>query len=75
MQGLGSRALWYFFQVLAILVYFLPTIIASRYRDPRQPAIMYLNILVGWTVVGWIVLLRWVLKEPKHSGHVERSRG
>ncbi len=73
MRDFGSLVLWYLARVLAILAYFFPTIAASRYRHPRQPEILFLNILLGWTVVGWVVALQWALQESKRSGSVERS--
>ncbi len=44
-------------------VYFLPSIIG---RDKRNyNAILALNLLLGWTLVGWVVALVWALtKEP-----------
>ena len=42
--------------------YFLPTILAFA-RDKRDAtAILVLNILLGWTVIGWVIALIWALK-------------
>jgi Superinfection immunity protein len=41
----------------AILLYFVPSIIAHKKRD--FPAIFIVNLLFGWTVVGWIIALVW----------------
>jgi len=39
------------------LMYFLPTIIG---RDKSDAGLIFLvNLLLGWTVVGWIVALIW----------------
>jgi len=46
MHDLISLALWYLVRVLAALLYFLPTIVASQYRHPRRLTILFLNILV-----------------------------
>jgi hypothetical protein len=73
MRDFESSALWYLLRMLATLAYFFPTIAASRYRHPRQPAILYLNILLGWTVVGWVIALRWALQGSKRSDSLERS--
>lgn len=48
-------------QIAIILVYLAPTIVAQRYRHPKQPAILMLNIVLGWTIVGWVVALIWAL--------------
>ena len=73
MHDLISLALWYLLRVLAALLYFLPTIVASQYRHPRWFTILFLNILVGWTFVGWIIVLWWTLQASKRSGFAERS--
>ena len=42
-----------------IAVYFLPAIIASTRRHRQKLAISVLNILAGWTLIGWIVAFVW----------------
>lgn len=42
---------------LAVLLYFLPAIIAHNKRD--FTAILLVNLFFGWTVIGWIVALIW----------------
>lgn len=45
------------FLIFSILLYFLPTIIA---RDkPDVMGIFLVNLLFGWTVIGWFVALIW----------------
>ncbi len=73
MRDLGLSILWYLLRVLATLAYFFPTIAASRYRHPRQLKILYLTILLGWTVVGWAIALQWALQASKRPGSMERS--
>ncbi len=62
MRELASTTLWYLLRIAVLLIYFLPTIVATRYRHPRQLAIMLLNFSLGWTVVAWIIALRWALR-------------
>ena len=45
--------------VILLPLYFLPTIIAWKKRN-RAP-IFALNLLAGWTFVGWIAALIWAL--------------
>jgi len=45
--------------VLAVALYFLPTIIGRNKRNNR--AIFALNLFLGWTLVGWVVALVWAL--------------
>ncbi|MFC5862231.1 superinfection immunity protein [Acidicapsa dinghuensis] len=48
-------------QIVIVLVYLAPSIIAQRYQHPRQPAILMLNMALGWTIVGWVAALIWAL--------------
>jgi uncharacterized membrane protein len=52
--------------VLAIVLglYFLPTIVAGTTGNPRWPAILIVNLLVGWTFLGWVICLVWAFCKP-----------
>ncbi len=43
--------------IACVVFYFLPTLMA---RD-NKPAIFALNLLLGWTFVGWVAALVWAL--------------
>lgn len=45
--------------ILVLAAYFLPWIIAALRRHHNQGAIFVLNLLLGWTILGWIVALVW----------------
>lgn len=45
--------------VILIALYFVPTFIGLRKRNAG--AIFVLNLLLGWTFVGWVVALVWAL--------------
>ncbi len=47
------------FIFVCIPLYFLPSIIARRKRN--FGAIFLLNLLVGWTAIGWVAALIWSL--------------
>jgi hypothetical protein len=53
--------------VLGLVVYFLPTMVGFRKRNAG--AIFALNLLLGWTLVGWVVSLVWALtkEDPPNS--------
>lgn len=40
-------------------VYIQPTKSAYEYNHPQKTNILWMNILIGWTVIGWITLLMW----------------
>lgn len=44
-----------------LAVAFLPSIIAFVRRHHNRYAILVLNILLGWTGVGWVLALVWSL--------------
>lgn len=45
--------------LIVIAFYFLPTIVAAIRHHPNQNAIFILNLLLGWTILGWIAALVW----------------
>jgi hypothetical protein len=46
--------------IIALLTtYFLPTIIAIARNHHNGAAICVLNLLLGWTFVGWVIALVW----------------
>jgi len=49
-----------FLMVLAAL-YFFPIILAFGRRHRSAPAIAAVNILLGWTLIGWLWALIWSL--------------
>jgi hypothetical protein len=50
---------------LVFALYFLPTIIAKSKWRSNVAAIFALNLLLGWTVLGWIGALVWALTDSK----------
>ena len=49
--------------VLTFVLYFLPAVIAFLRKHKNKLAIFLLNLLLGWTVLGWVASLIWsVLK-------------
>lgn len=45
--------------VLAVVVYFAPAIIADRNNHPHKDAITLVNLVIGWTLIGWVVAAAW----------------
>jgi hypothetical protein len=52
------------FLILAALLYFLPAIIGRNKAD--FAGIFLLNLLLGWTVIGWIIALIWACSAETH---------
>ena len=49
--------------ILLIALYFLPSIIGYNHRN--SGSIIILNLLLGWTLIGWIVALIWAISNDK----------
>ncbi len=52
-----------FLVVAAAFIYFIPTITGwyKRHRD----GIFILNLLLGWTAIGWIAAIIWAVSSPQ----------
>ena len=48
---------------LGFVLYFLPAILAFVRSKRDAGAILVLNLLLGWTAIGWVIALVWALKE------------
>jgi len=57
------------------LIYLLPGIIASFVRHPRREGIWLLDILTGWSGVGWIAALIWALMSPVEGARQSSPTG
>ena len=66
--GGGSAAGGFVILVVLAAIYFAPTMIAMGRK--RGGAIVALNILLGWTLIGWVVALVWALAEEQAPGSV-----
>lgn len=51
--------------VLLAAVYFMPTWVAWKMRHHNVVAIGVLNLLAGWTFIGWVGALVWSLTRNK----------
>ena len=52
---------------IAFYVYFAPTFVAHRRGKANFLAIFWLNLLLGWTFVGWVIAFVWAytIDEPR----------
>ena len=46
-------------------VYFLPSVCDIRRHCRGRGAIFFLNLILGWTLVGWVVTFIWANAAPK----------
>jgi hypothetical protein len=54
-----------------IAFYFLPTIVGRHRRN--APAIFLLNLLLGWTLLGWVIALVWAATTDQSSTNTTSS--
>jgi hypothetical protein len=55
-EYIGAAA---FIGMIALAIYFFPSIIAGLNRKRNMAAIVMLNLFLGWTLLGWVVALVW----------------
>jgi hypothetical protein len=54
--------------LISLVLYFLPSMVATLREKRNAPAIFVLNLLLGWSVIGWAVaLVRSMIKDPPQS--------
>lgn len=65
----SSAFLGFVLLALAVVLYFVPTIIAGKRGHPNGTPIFLLNLFLGWTAIGWLAALIWsasaIADEPK----------
>ena len=47
--------------LLIIFIYFIPSISAYSSKKKNASSIFVINLLLGWTFIGWVVALSWAL--------------
>lgn len=58
----GAVIGWIF--LISLISYFLPTIVASFRSAKRRALIFAINLVFGWTIIGWIATLIWAMTRP-----------
>jgi len=51
--------------LVLLSAYFLPSSIAKGAKHPQTTAIFLLNLLLGWTFLGWVAALIWAAYKQK----------
>jgi len=47
------------FLILMVMLYFLPALVAISNKKRNAAAVLVLNLVGGWTFLGWIIALVW----------------
>ncbi|QBQ74794.1 hypothetical protein BcepSauron_414 [Burkholderia phage BcepSauron] len=53
--------------VMAVVLYTAPTIVAVRRAHPQVTAIAALNIVFGWSLIGWGGALVWAFTNQRKA--------
>jgi T4 superinfection immunity protein len=61
-----------FIVAIGFPLYFLPTFIGCRKRNGM--AIFVLNLLAGWSFIGWVIAIVWACTEDQPSNNVLTAR-
>ena len=60
--GFGELGLFVLVTLLVgVVLYFLPTIIVVKRQSASVTPVVLVNLLLGWTIIGWIIALIWSL--------------
>jgi GDSL-like Lipase/Acylhydrolase family/Superinfection immunity protein len=51
------------FIILVLVFYLLPSVIATTRKVQHDSAIILINVIFGWTILGWIAALIWAIVE------------
>jgi hypothetical protein len=47
--------------LLCVIIYMLPTVIAYARDVPSRRTITVVNIIFGWTLIGWFIAFLWAM--------------
>jgi len=61
--------------VIAGAVYFAPALNASSRKHPQVAPIFAVNLLLGWTLVGWVAALVWSMLEVEAKPSADQLKG
>ena len=70
---LSLTSFGYFAFILLILLYFLPSIVAYNNRKENLTSIVILNVLLGWSFIGWVVAIVWAVSKNKTTSIISPS--
>lgn len=51
--------------MIVLLIYAIPSMVAVQTNHPYRHAIVALNLLLGWSFIGWVIALVWAIAQPR----------
>ena len=59
---------------IALLFYFLPSFIGFTRKTPNAVPLFLVNLLLGWSGVGWFACLLWaIIEQPRGQGAMHQT--
>jgi len=58
-----------------IIAYWTPAIVGARRRVTNEGSVIVVNLLLGWTVVGWIVAMAMAVRTSTRPAAARSPRG
>ena len=55
--------------IVIFLLYWLPSVIAFYRSHHQTTAIFVLNLMAGWTFIGWVAALVWAFTRVQYDDH------
>lgn len=53
---------------LLTLVYFIPALIAGQRQHRNGAPLFIINLVAGWTLIGWVCCLAWSFSDNVNKG-------
>lgn len=53
--------------LIGIVFYFIPSIIAKRKNKSNRVAIYFINLFLGWSVIGWFAALFLAVRKDQRD--------
>jgi len=50
-----------------LLIYLLPALVAFGRKRQNKSAILVFNLLLGWSLIGWVIALVWAMTETNNK--------
>jgi hypothetical protein len=48
-------------------IYFAPSFVAAYRNSANRIGVFFLNLFLGWTIIGWIAALLWAFTSPSKA--------
>ena len=55
------------YAAVGVAVYFVPSLVAFYTKKRNRRAILVVNLLLGWTFLGWVGSLVWAIVAPREQ--------